>query len=239
MDAPSTPLIHVQDLRKRFGSLAAVDGVTFSIPRGETVVLWGDNGAGKTTVLRCLLGVVPCEGHVQVDGRLVREEGTAVRRQMGYVPQDVRFHPHETVWEVIWFYAQLRDVPASQARERLEEWSLNQAVSQRVGTLSGGMRQRLALAIALLSDPPVMLLDEPTSSLDLKTKREFNARLEQLKRAGKTLLLCSHQTGEVWRLADRVLVLSRGRLIAQGSPHAMAGLLGEELNAESLPGWRA
>lgn len=238
MDALSMPLIHVQDLRKRFGSLAAVDGVTFSIPRGETVVLWGDNGAGKTTVLRCVLGLLPFEGVIRVAGEDVRRRGKDVRRRIGYVPQDVRFHAHETVWETIRFYAQLRAVPMRSAEARLREWGLQDALAQRVGTLSGGMRQRLALAIALLSDPSVLLLDEPASSLDVKTKRDLNVHLEQLKANGKTLVLCSHQTADVWRLADRVLVLSHGRLIAQGSPNAMAGLLGEELNAESLPEWR-
>lgn len=229
------PIISLRDVRKRFGAVTALDGLTCSIPPGQAVVLWGANGAGKTTVLRCVLGLLPFEGAIHVAGEDVRRRGKDVRRRIGYVPQDVRFHAHQTVRETIRFYAQLRAVPMRSAEARLQEWGLQDAPAQRVGALSGGMRQRLALAIALLSDPPVLLLDEPASSLDVKTKRDLNVHLEQLKANGKTLVLCSHQTADVWRLADRVLVLSHGHLIAQGSPSAMAELLGEELNAGSLP----
>lgn len=218
--------ICVKDLTKYFGLVAAVKDVAFEVAHGETVVLWGANGAGKTTVVRCLLGVVPYLGTITVCGADVRSQGKQARRQIGYVPQEIRLHETQTVRETAEFYAALRGLRA--VDDRLAEWGLADVATRRVGQLSGGMKQRLALALALLADPPVLLLDEPTSNLDVEARRELLGFLEQFKCRGKTLLLCSHQSAEVWRLADRVIVLESGRVAQQGWPEAVADRVLEE-----------
>jgi ABC-2 type transport system ATP-binding protein/nitrous oxidase accessory protein len=140
---------------------------------------------------------------------------------LGYVPQEIRLHPDQTVRETVDFYRRLRKASRERAAELLTEWQLRDAEEQPVRSLSGGMKQKLALVIALLSDPPVLLLDEPTSNLDPRTRQELGTLLERLKKAGKTLLFCSHRAGEVWRLADRVLMLERGRKVAEGMPEKL------------------
>jgi len=225
---PSPASLEAQTLVKRFGRVTAVDHVTLSIRSGETVVLWGPNGVGKTTLLRCVLGVVPFDGTITVCGHDVRRDGKAARRLMGYVPQEIRLPGHQTVSETVIFVARLRRVPPATALAGLGRWGLDGLAGQRVQTLSGGMKQRLALTLALISDPPVLLLDEPTSNLDLTARRELMEQLEQLHVQGKTLLVCSHHVAEVWRIADRVVVLERGRVIAQDAPEQLGAYLGSE-----------
>ena len=212
--------IRVEELTKYFGLVTAVKDVTFEVARGETVVLWGANGAGKTTVVRCILGVIPYLGTITVGGADVRSQGKEARRQIGYVPQEIRLHDTQTVRETAEFYAAIRGLRV--VDDRLAEWGLADVATRRVGQLSGGMKQRLALALALLADPPVLLLDEPTSNLDADARRELLGFLEQFKRRGKTLVLCSHQAAEVWRLADRVVVLEGGRAVQHGRPETIA-----------------
>lgn len=223
-----TRVIDVEHLTKRFGSVMALDDVSLGIDRGETVVLWGPNGAGKTTLLRCLLGVFPFHGTVRIDGIEVRTNGKAARRRLGYVPQDVRLPDHQSVQETVDFVARLRRVPPDVACARLAEWGFKPIQSKRVQELSGGMRQRLAIVLALMADPPILLLDEPTSHLDLRSRREFNGFLERLKTSGHTLVVCSHHAGEAWRLADRLIVLEQGRIVAGGNPETVLRTLGED-----------
>ncbi len=215
--------IEVTGLTKRYGRFAALSDLSFEVRPGETVVLWGPNGAGKTTVLRSILGVLPHEGKILVEGLDPASRGRAVRALVGFVPQEIRLHTDLTVEETVRFYGRLRGVPRGRGRELLEAWHLADAAGRRVGDLSGGMRQKLALVIALLSDPPILLLDEPTSNLDPGARREFADLLERLRRAGKTLLFCSHRAEEVWRLADRVVVIEAGRKTAEGAPEEVLG----------------
>lgn len=222
MSAPAASLapaaITVRGLTKRFGVVRALEDVTFEVPRGGTVVLWGPNGAGKTTVLRCLLGIVPFDGSVEIMGHDVREEGKAARACVGYVPQEIRLHGDQTVRETLAFYAALRRAPRERIGALLAEWQLEAASRQPVRALSGGMKQRLALALALLADPPVFLLDEPSSSLDVRARRDLILLLERLSGEGRTLVLSSHRTSDLWRLADRVIALRAGRLVLDAAP---------------------
>jgi ABC-type multidrug transport system ATPase subunit len=214
----TAPAISVRGLFKRFGKVTAVDDVSFDVQPGETVALWGPNGAGKTTILRCLLGLLPCQGAARILGQPCGPRGRASRQRLGYVPQDVRLHADQTVRDTVRFYARLRRVAPGRVDQLLREWQLDGFQRRPVSQLSGGMRQKLALIVALLSDPPVLLLDEPTSNLDARTRREFSELLVHLKAAGKTLLFCTHRPSEVWKLADRVIVLERGRKVAEGPP---------------------
>ena len=230
------PIISVDNLVKCFGKVTAVERLSFDISSGETVALWGPNGAGKTTALRCLLGVLPFDGTITVGGNSSRTESKMVRQQIGYVPQEVRLHSDLTVQETISFYARLRRVSADRSAILMVEWNLVEIADKRVGDLSGGMRQRLALAIALLSDPPILLLDEPTSNLDVHTRHEFWTALEDLKKAGKTLIFCTHRLDEIFRLADRVIVMARGKKVAEGPPTHLDGYLSRDVELHlSIP----
>ena len=230
------PAICVRNLTKRYGSVTAVDDLSFDVVAGETVALWGANGAGKTTALRCILGILPFDGTVTV-GRdkkdsedslklhSSRTAGKMVRRHIGYVPQEVRLHSDLTVKETVSFYARLRAVSQTETARLMEEWQLLEMANKQVGTLSGGMKQRVSLAIAMLSDPPILLLDEPTSNLDGRTRQEFWTALERLSAAGKTLIFCSHRHDEIVRLADRVIVMKNGKKVAEGPPTSLEGHL--------------
>jgi len=225
-DCSPAAALSARRLTKRFGRLTALDAVDLEVARGETVVLWGPNGAGKTTLLRCLLGIVPYEGQASVLGLDARRQGREARRLLGYAPQEVRFPIDEPVSEVCTFYARLRQVEPRQADALLDEWGLTALAATPVGALSGGMKQKLALAVALLGDPPILLLDEPASHLDVATRHELMGLLRRLAERGKTLLLCSHRAGDIWRLAQRVIVLRQGRKVADGPPEAAAAELG-------------
>jgi ABC-type multidrug transport system ATPase subunit len=210
--------VSIASLTKRFGEATVVDNLTFAAQMGESIALWGPNGAGKTTVLRCLLGLLPFQGTLSVMGQPCGPGGRASRQALGYVPQEVRLHADDTVRDTVRFYARLRGIAIDRGTRLIEEWGLGDVGHRPVRHLSGGMRQKLALVVALLADPPILLLDEPTSNLDTRTRREFTELLLRLKSAGKTLLFCTHRPSEVWKLADRVIVLERGRKVADGSP---------------------
>lgn len=214
----TTAAISVTGLTKRFGRMLAVDDLSFEVRQGETVALWGPNGAGKTTVLRCILGLLPCAGTLRVLGQPCGPRGRASRKLIGYVPQEVWLHADQSVGETVRFYARLRRVKAERADQLLSDWGLKDVSRRAVRNLSGGMKQKLALVVALLADPPVLLLDEPTSNLDARARGEFSDLLERLKDIGKTLLFCTHRQSELWKLADRVVVLKQGRKVVDGPP---------------------
>lgn len=213
--------VKVIGLTKRFGSVAAIDNLSFEVRAGEAIALWGPNGAGKSTLLKCLLGLIPCEGSAHVFGKRCGLRGKASRRLLGYIPQEIRLPADQTVIECVRFYAALRRVNSKRGVELLAEWGLADVHERAIRHLSGGMRQKLALVLALLSDPPVLLLDEPTSNLDVATREEFGRLLARMKSAGKTLLFCTHRAGEIVSLADRVVVLQAGRKAAEGTPEEL------------------
>lgn len=220
-------MIVAKNLTKRYGKAVALNRVSFSIEAGEAVALWGANGAGKTTTLRCLLGVQGFEGELTVNGINVRRHGKAARAAIGYVPQEATFYDM-TVAETIRFYARLKNVTAARADELLRQMQIDIHSKKRVSALSGGMKQRLALAVALLADPPILVLDEPTANLDVQAQRGFIQTIQTLNHDGKTVVFSSHRLDEVTALASRVLVLANGELTLECSP----GELPEELGLQ-------
>jgi len=214
-------MIRAEGVSKRFGRLRAVDGVSFSLDPGDALALWGTNGAGKTTLLRCVLGVIRCRGSIRVGEWTVGRHGKRARSLIGYVPQELAFHEDTRVAGALAFYARLRRITPREASEALARVGLTGHERQRVRDLSGGMKQRLALAISMLGDPPIIVLDEPTSNLDAAGRRGIVAMLQDLRSRGKSLLYASHRPEEVVDLADRVLVLDSGRVAKEASPSSL------------------
>lgn len=205
-------------ITKRFGRVVAVSDVSFELSEGESLALWGSNGAGKTTLIQCLLGVTRFRGHASIGGVDVQRRGRHARTLVGYVPQELAFHDDVRLSSAMTFFASLRRVSRRRAGEALQAVGLVGHDHKRVRDLSGGMKQRLALGIALLSDPPLIVLDEPTSNLDAAGRGEVVETLQRLKSAGKTLVFASHRPDEVISLADRVMVLEQGRIQRDTTP---------------------
>lgn len=211
-------MIVAKGITKRFGRTAAVSDVSFQLEDGGAIALWGSNGAGKTTLIRCLLGVIRFNGSASIGELDVRKRGRHARALAGYVPQELAFHDDVRLSNAIGFFARIRRASRRSAHESLAAVGLAGHERKRVRDLSGGMKQRLALAVALLSDPPLIILDEPTSNLDAAGRSEVVDTLQRLRRAGKTLLFASHRPDEVIVLADRVLVMERGSVVRDSTP---------------------
>jgi lipooligosaccharide transport system ATP-binding protein len=225
MTVPEIPgaVVVARGLTKRFGSRVAVCGIDLTIPRGGCFGLLGPNGAGKTTTLRMILGQSPLSsGTLTVLGRPVPAGIREIRARTGVVPQSDNQDPDFTVVENLRMYARYfglrpRDV-AGRIDELLGFLELADRKDARIRELSGGMKRRLSIARALINDPELVMLDEPTTGLDPQVRHLIWTRLRQLKGAGKTLLLTTHYMDEAERLCDQLVVIDRGRVITQGSP---------------------
>lgn len=218
-------MIEAHDLARKFGDFTAVAGVSFSLQEGEIVGILGPNGAGKTTTIRMLTGFLPpTSGRVTLGGRDLfglSSEAVAVRRDLGYLPESVALYPEMRVEEYLTYRARLEGMDRSAIRQRLgealERCLLSDVRRQVIGTLSKGYRQRVGLAGAILHDPKVLILDEPTVGLDPKQIVAIRELIRELGRK-HTLLLSTHILPEVELLCGRVLIFDRGRIVAEGSP---------------------
>jgi ABC-type multidrug transport system ATPase subunit len=221
MTGTDAPIIELDNVTRRYGHKTVLDHVSFSIQPGQVVALLGGNGAGKTTTLKCILGIIGCEGAVRVGGLRVDKQGREARALMGYVPQLPALAEDDTCGEALAFTAELRGVPKARVPEALAAVNLAGHGDTRVGELSGGMRQRLALAAALLGDPPLLLLDEPTASLDAESRAQFEEIIRRLRDEGRTILISTHAHGRLDELADRILILREGALAFDGDMAAL------------------
>ena len=216
-------VVRVEGLSKRFGERTVVDGVSFSVRRGECLGLLGPNGAGKTTLLRMMLGMaIPSAGRLEVLGLPVPAQAGAVRAQVGVVPQLDNLDPDFSVVENLYTYGRYFGLPRRQLEAQvpvlLEFAALSERGDAKIGDLSGGMKRRLTLARALINDPLLLILDEPTTGLDPQARQLIWRRLRQLLSQGKTLMITTHYMEEAERLCDRVMVMDKGRILATGSP---------------------
>ena len=214
--------IDVVELTRRFGTLVAVDHLTLAVERGEIFGLLGPNGSGKTTTIRMLCGLLePSEGTARVSGIDVTARPEAVRQQIGYMSQKFGLYDDLTVRENERFYGALYGLRDPELRDRITEVEqfigLGVRQAQMVGTLSGGWKQRVALACAIFHRPPVLFLDEPTAGVDPASRRIFWAMIHELARGGTTVVVTTHYMDEAER-CGRLAMLHRGRLIAVGSP---------------------
>lgn len=206
--------LKLHQLTKTYGPARALDGVTFSVAPGERVALLGHNGAGKSTLMKIALGLIPFDGgEVQVLGAPPGQR----RAGVAYLPENVAFHPALTGEEQIRTFLSLRGESPRMARDLLARVGLHAAATRRIGTYSKGMRQRVGLAQALIGHPRLLILDEPTSGLDPVSRRDFYALLDGLAAEGASILLSSHALTEVEARTDRIVILSGGHLVAEGT----------------------
>ncbi|MGE5655916.1 MAG: ATP-binding cassette domain-containing protein [Actinomycetota bacterium] len=225
------PAVFIQNLQKRYGSVEAVQDVSFKVEPGEIFGLLGPNGAGKTTTLRALCTLItPDSGRLEVSGISVVDRPREARQRLGYVAQEVALDKVLTGRELLQLQAALYHLPRPIIKERinkalkllgLEEWA-----DQKTGTYSGGIRKRLDLAAGLLHQPDVLVLDEPTVGLDIESRVVVWEFLRQLRAEGTTVLMTSHYLEEVDALADRVAIIDRGIVIAEGTPEELKDRVG-------------
>ncbi len=220
------PLIRARGLVKRFGELAAVDSVDFDLQRGEAFGFLGPNGAGKTSTMRMIGCVSPVTaGTLSVFGLDPARDGVEIRGRLGVVPQEDSLDMELTVRENIIVYGRYFGLPRPVLRKRADELlefvELTDRAKDRVEPLSGGMKRRLTIARSLVNDPEVLLLDEPTTGLDPQARHVVWDRLYRLKRQGVTLLLTTHYMDEAEQLCDRLVVMDKGKIVAEGSPREL------------------
>ena len=211
--------VQLTGVSKCYGAAYAVRDVHFTLEPGACIALVGHNGAGKSTLIKLMLGLIrPSAGRVGVLGEDPAAAGAVrVRREVGFLPENVAFQPNLTGRELLDFYARLKGEPLSRNSALLERVGLADAASRRVGTYSKGMRQRLGLAQALLGQPRLLLLDEPTTGLDPFLRQHFYTLVDDLRQAGTTALLASHALTELEGRADRVIVMNHGVKVAAGT----------------------
>ncbi len=220
-----------QDLHKAYGDRVAVDGVGFHVAAGEAYGLLGPNGAGKTTTIGMLLGIVrPDAGQVIVFGRDLSREPRDARRLVGYVPQEVALYPELTARQNLRFFCRLYGLSGKDRTRRiaavLEVVGLADRADERVATFSGGMRRRINIAAALLHEPALLVLDEPTVGVDAQSRTAILDSLRTLVARGMALVYTSHYMNEVEQLCDRVGVIDRGRIVAEGTRRELVARLG-------------
>jgi ABC-2 type transport system ATP-binding protein len=220
---PLPVALRLRDVSVRFGPVTAVDGVSLDVRRGEIVGLLGPNGSGKSTTLAAAAGAVdPAAGEVSIDGVVRAADPAAFAARVGLVPQDAALYDELTVGQNLAFFARLygpggADLDSRVARG-LARARLADRAADRVAALSGGLKQRLSVAVALLHDPPVLLLDEPTAALDPASRDALFADLDRLREDGHAILLTTHHLDEAEHGCDRIAVLDRGKLVASGPP---------------------
>jgi lipooligosaccharide transport system ATP-binding protein len=224
--AAASPVIAVEALEKRYGEVEAVRGVSFSIWPGTCVGLLGPNGAGKTTIMRLIMALAePTSGRVSLFGQVPSALGRAMRERVGLVPQEDNLDPDLSVRQNLEVYGRYFGRPALEIAERvprlLEFMQLGERANAQVVQLSGGMKRRLIIARALIADPELIILDEPTTGLDPQARVLIWRRLVDLKREGKTLLLTTHYMDEAQRLCDRIIIIDAGKVLDEGSPQEL------------------
>ena len=224
--------IRINELVKDYNGTKALRGVSFEVREGEVFGLLGPNGAGKTTLMNILAGILlPTSGRAEILGHDVVKEARKVKALIGFCPQETVAYEELSAMENLMFYAGLYDIPRSKAKEKalelLDFVGLSEVAKKPVKKFSGGMKRRLNIAIALVNDPRVLLLDEPTTGLDPRARREIWSYIQRLREEGRTILLATHYMEEADRLSDRVAIMDLGRVVALDTPDALKKTVGE------------
>lgn len=212
----TSPVIHVDNVSKHFRQLTAVNAMHLTLHPGECVALAGHNGAGKSTLIKMMLGLLPpSAGHIRIHGKNPADHD--VRRRIGYLPETVSLYPALNGVETLNFFARLKKLPTRGNRDLLARVGILDAAQQRVATYSKGMRQRLALAQALLGEPDILFFDEPTTGLDPASRQQFYELLGELRRQGASILLSTHALAELVGQVDRIVIMKHGHKMADGT----------------------
>ncbi len=223
-------MLEARSLKKSYGKLVAVDGVSLRAGAGETIGLLGPNGAGKTTTVSIIAGLMsPDSGEVLIDGRPVTSDTDPVKLKIGLVPQDMALYEKLSARDNLTFFAALYSISGAKAKQAIGEAltlvGLSDRAQDKVETFSGGMKRRLNLAAALLHDPQILLLDEPTVGVDPQSRNAIFENLETLKKHGKTLVYTTHYMEEAERLCDRIVIIDHGKVIANDTLQGLHRLL--------------
>jgi len=226
-ETSSASMIEAKGLSKFYGPFVAIQDLSFSIPEGQIVAFLGPNGAGKTTTMRILTGYLGAsEGSAAIAGLDVRTRRLEASKRLGYLPENGPLYPDMTPLELLRFFGEAREMERDRLTRRIdavvEQCSLKLALEKPIGKLSKGYKQRVGLAQALLHDPDVLIMDEPTAGLDPNQIREFRAHVRELRQGGKTVLISTHILQEVDAVADRVIFVHNGKLVFDGSPAELA-----------------
>jgi lipooligosaccharide transport system ATP-binding protein len=234
--------VEARALTKRFGDLAAVDGIDLDIPAGSCFGLLGPNGAGKTTTIRMLQAQsTPTSGSLRVLGMDVAREARRVKARVGIVPQENNLDPDFTVHKNLTVYGRFFGIPAAEARRRADELlafvQLEDKRDAAIVALSGGMKRRLIVARALVNDPDLLVLDEPTTGLDPQARHTIWDKVRGLRRQGKTVLLTTHYMDEAEQLCDELVVIDRGRVLERGRPRDLVAQHTQGEAVEFVVGW--
>jgi len=221
-----SPLVEARGLTKKFGDFVAVDAIDFEIRPGEAFGFLGPNGAGKTSTMKMITTVSPItDGKLTVFGLDPRDDGAEIRSRLGVVPQENNLDEELTVEENLYIYGRFHDIPKPVIRRRIEELlefaQLVEKRKARVENLSGGMQRRLVIARALINEPDLVILDEPTTGLDPQARHVLWDRLYRLKQEGATLIITTHYMDEAEQLCDRLVVMDKGKIVAEGSPQEL------------------
>jgi len=216
-------IIQTINLTKEYGDIRAVDNVNLNIRKGEIFGLLGPNGAGKTTTINILVGLsLPSSGTAKIAGYDVTKHPIAIKKRLGIAAQDAYFDHHLSIKDNLFYHGLLYGLPRKELKKRVDtalQWSkLEKYRNKKFQQLSGGMQKRLVVARAMLSDPEILLLDEPTTGLDPQTRRQVWEFIKNLKEEGKTVLLTTHYMEEADILCDRIAIIDHGRIIARGTP---------------------
>ncbi len=221
-------VMRVKDLVKHYGAVRAVDGVSFDVPRAEVFTLLGPNGAGKTTTLEILEGIRDADsGEIEVFGERVRRVDRATKERIGVLLQEGNFEPYLRVKEVLALFASFFRTARS-PDEMLRAVALEEKAGALVKTLSGGQKQRLAIGVALINDPELVFLDEPTTGLDPQARHNIWSIVSQLTASGKTVILTTHYMEEAEALSQAVCIMDHGKVIAHGTPRELTSRLGQD-----------
>ncbi|WP_076412243.1 ABC transporter ATP-binding protein [Shewanella sp. UCD-KL12] len=206
-----------RNIRHEFGHFLALDDVSFDLPQGQTMALLGHNGAGKSTLIKILLGLItPMGGEIDILGRKVTQQSARADLRIGYLPENVSFYDKLTGEEILTYFAELKGVSASKVSELIEEFGLEYAKGRQLKTYSKGMAQRLGFAQAILSEPELLLLDEPTVGLDPAASQFLYAKIDELKQQGTAVIVCTHELSLIENNIDHALILARGKSLASG-----------------------
>lgn len=216
-------IIEAKKLKKTFGDLVAVDGISFTVPKGECFGILGPNGAGKTSTIRMMYGYSPItEGSLSVFGLDVSEGLRTVKSRVGVCQQENNLDPDLTVRQNLLVFARYFDISPHQARKKADELldfiDLDHRKDAKILELSGGMMRRLVLARALINDPDLLILDEPTTGLDPQSRHQVWERLEELRKGGLTILMTTHYMDEASHLCDRLVIMDHGTILVEGAP---------------------